>query len=73
VFPFAYVAHDQAADPGALLDAAVRVGADDVVREIVVSWGTWIYRVSYSALGTTAAPEAPANARSLLRERGLEK
>jgi hypothetical protein len=38
-----------------------------------VSWGTWIYRVSYSELGMTAAPEAPANARSLLRERGLEK
>ena len=72
VFPFGYVAHDQAADPGALLDAAVTVGADGVVREVVVSWGTWVYRVSYSELGTTAAPEAPANARSLLRERGLD-
>jgi hypothetical protein len=72
VLPFGYVAHDEAENPEALLGAAVTVGADGVVREIAVSWGTWIYRVAYSELGTTPAPKAPANARSILRERGLD-
>jgi hypothetical protein len=69
VFPFGYVAHDEAADPSAPLDAAVTVGADGVIREIAVSWGTsasaWTYTVTYSGLGTTAGPKAPANARPL--------
>jgi len=73
VFPFGYVAHDEAADPAAPLDAAVTVGADGVVREIAVSWGTsdsaWTYRVAYSGLGATPAPAAPENARDLLKER----
>jgi hypothetical protein len=34
VFPFGYVAHDEAANPAALLDTSVTVGADGVVREI---------------------------------------
>jgi hypothetical protein len=72
VLPFGYVAHDEAENPEALLDAAVTVGPEGVVREIAVAWGTWIYRVAYSELGTTPAPKAPANARSLLRERGLD-
>ena len=76
VLPFGYVAHDEAADPAARLDAAVTVGADGIVREIAVKWGTsasaWTYRVTYSKLGATPAPVAPANARSLLKERGLK-
>jgi hypothetical protein len=67
VFPFGYVAHDQAADPGSLLDTAVTVGSEGVVREIAVTWGTWTYTVSYSGLGSTPAPVAPANARPLDR------
>jgi hypothetical protein len=69
VFPFGFVAHDEAADPAAPLDTAVTVGADGVVRRIAVAWGTWSYTVSYRGLGQTAAPSAPANARSLLEER----
>ena len=69
VLPFGYVAHDEAADPAARLEAAVIVGADGIVREIAVKWGTtasaWTYRVTYSKLGATPAPVAPANARSL--------
>jgi hypothetical protein len=72
VLPFGYVAHDEAADPSALLAAAVTVGADGVVRKIAVSWGTWLYTVAYSELGSTSAIKAPANARSLLGERGLD-
>jgi hypothetical protein len=67
VLPFGYVAHDEAADPGNLLDTAVTVGADGVVRQIAVTWGTWTYTVTYSALGSTPAILAPANARPLVR------
>jgi hypothetical protein len=74
VFPFGYVAHDQAADPNALLDAAVTVGPDGVIREIAVRWGSdgsaWTYTVTYSRLGKTPAPVAPENARSLRELRG---
>ena len=67
VFPFGYVAHDEAADPASPLDVAVTVGADDQVRSIAVSWGAraaaWTYTVTYSDLGTTPAITAPANAR----------
>jgi hypothetical protein len=73
VFPFGYVAHDEAADPANLLDVEATVGADDIVRSIVVRWGAgtsaWVYSVSYAALGATAAPVAPENASSLLRDR----
>lgn len=68
VFPFGYVAHDEAANPSALLDSALTVGANGAVREIIVSWGTWRYTVTYSGLGATPALVAPANARPL-RER----
>lgn len=70
VLPFGYVAHDQAADPANPLDVAVTV-ADGVVRRLAVSWGTWTYTVDYRGLGSTPAPQAPKNARSLLKERGL--
>jgi hypothetical protein len=73
VFPFGYVAHDEAANPQAQLGLAVTVGVDGVVREIAVTWGTpsssWVYTVAYSELGTTAAPVAPPNARDLVKER----
>jgi hypothetical protein len=76
VLPFGYVAHDEAADPAAPLEVAVTVGADVVVREIAVSWGTgassWVYTVTYRSLGSTPAPAAPENARSLLEMRGLK-
>jgi hypothetical protein len=69
VFPFGYVAHDEAADPSALLAAAVTVEANGLVREVAVSWGTpdsaWTYTVGYTELGTTAPLTAPENARPL--------
>ena len=72
VLPFGYVAHDEAANPDAPLHAAITVGADGVVREIAVTWGisasAWTYTVTYSDLGETPAPVAPADARPL-RER----
>jgi hypothetical protein len=73
VFPFGYVAHDEAADPAAALNAAVTVGPEDIIREVAVTWGTkasaWTYTVAYSRLGQTPAPVAPANVRDLLGER----
>ena len=69
VLPFGYVAHDEAADPTAMLDAAVTVGADDIVRSIAVTWGTWAYTVSYGHLGATPALTAPEDARPLRRLR----
>jgi hypothetical protein len=74
VLPFGYVAHDEAADAASPLDTAVTVTADGVVRQLDVRWGPsaspWRYTVTYSGLGSTAAPVAPGNARSLLEERG---
>ena len=69
VLPFGYVAHDEAADPANALQANVTVGPEGVVREIAVTWGTWMYTVTYSKLGETAAPKEPANPRNLLQER----
>ena len=71
MLPFGYVAHDQAADPANPLQTAVTVGSDGIVREIAVNWGAWTYTVTYSRLGETAAPKAPANARDLLKERRI--
>lgn len=69
VFPFGYVAHDEAADPAAPLDVALTVGTGGAVREVAVNWGSgasaWTYTVTYTGLGATAAPAAPANARPL--------
>jgi hypothetical protein len=63
VLPFGYVAHDAAHDPASLLDTAVTVGPEGIVREIAVRWGTWTYTVTYSDLGTGAPIVAPANAK----------
>jgi hypothetical protein len=75
VLPFGYVAHDEAADPNAPLATTVTVGPDGIVREIAVTLGTsasaWTYTVTYTDLGTTPALVAPANPRSLLKERML--
>jgi hypothetical protein len=71
VFPFGYVAHDAAADPASLLDTAVTVGADGVIREFAVTWGTWTYTVTYSDLGSTPRIVAPANAKTLRELRHL--
>jgi hypothetical protein len=69
VLPFGYVAHDEAADPASPLDTAITVDANGIVHEIVMTWGsgssTWRYSVTYNDLGSTPAPAAPANARSL--------
>jgi hypothetical protein len=69
VLPFGYVAHDEAADPASPLDAAVTVGPEGVVRKLAVEWGSstsaWTYTVTYSGLGATAAPKAPAGAPSI--------
>jgi hypothetical protein len=65
VLPFGYVAHDAAADPASLLDTAVTVGSDGVIREIAVTWGTWTYSVTYSNLGSTPPIVAPTNAKPL--------
>jgi hypothetical protein len=70
VLPFGYVAHDEAADPAAPLGVRVVVSADGVIQNFTVSWGSWVYAVTYSELGSTAAPVAPANARPLLRDKG---
>lgn len=73
VLPFGHPAHGAAADQTAALDAAVTVGADGIVREIAVSWGSgpsaWTYTVSYRLLGETPPIVAPANALSLLELR----
>jgi hypothetical protein len=76
VFPFGYVAHDEAANPVAALDVSVTVGPDGIVREIAVTWGAtasaWTYDVTYSRLGSTPAPIPPANAPSILELRGIK-
>jgi hypothetical protein len=65
VLPFGYVAHDEASDPDSRLQTTVTTGADGVVREIAVRWATWSYTATYSQLGTTPAPVAPDDAKSL--------
>jgi hypothetical protein len=67
VLPFGYVAHGRAADPAALLDTAITVGADGVVREVAVTWPGWSYMVSYGDLGETASPVAPPDAKPFRR------
>jgi hypothetical protein len=71
VFPFGYVAHDEAADPTSPLETTVTVGADGVVREIAVTWRTWTYAVTYRDLGSTPPLVAPANAKTLRELRHL--
>jgi hypothetical protein len=69
VLPFGHVAHDEAANPAAPLQVAVTVGADGIIREVAVAWGTsasaWTYTVTYSHLAATSTPVAPEGARPL--------
>src|SRR6266536_489951 len=69
VFPFGFVAHDEAADSSSPLDTAVTGGADGVVRNITVTWGAgptaWACMVAYRDLGSTPSPTAPPDARPL--------
>jgi hypothetical protein len=71
VFPWGYVAHDEAADPDALLEAAITVGADGLISRLAVAWGTgdsmWTYTVTYRDLGATDPIVAPENARPFTR------
>lgn len=73
VLPFGYVAHGEAANPASPLDAAVTVDPDGVVRKLGVKWGSstsaWTYTVTYSGLGATPAPTAPAGAPSIMELR----
>jgi hypothetical protein len=62
VFPWGYVAHDEAANPDALLDAAITVDADGLISELLVTWGSWAYTVVYRDLGSTEPIVAPENA-----------
>jgi hypothetical protein len=65
LLPFGYVAYDQAANPASRLETQLTVGADGIIRQISVRWGTmgsaWTYTVAYSSLGHTPAPVAPPN------------
>jgi hypothetical protein len=71
VFPFGYVAHDEAADPAAPLDVAITVGADGLIDRLEVAWGgggsVWTYTVTYSDLGTTEPILAPEGAQPFPR------
>jgi hypothetical protein len=71
VFPFGYVAHDEAADPDAPIEVAITVGADGLIGQLRADWGgggsVWTYTVTYSELGTTAPIVAPENARPFPR------
>lgn len=66
VFPFGYVAHDEASDPANPVAVAFTVGSDELIREMVVNWGAgrsvWTYTVTYRDLGATPPIEAPENA-----------
>jgi hypothetical protein len=65
VLPYGYVAHDDAADPATPVDVSVTVHADGTIAEIHATWGgasSWSYRLSFSDLGSTPAPTAPATA-----------
>jgi hypothetical protein len=62
VLPFGNVAHDDAANPGALIDISISVTADGTIGEIHATWGggsSWSYRLTYSDLGSTAPLEKP--------------
>lgn len=73
VFPFGFVAHDEAADPSAPLTAEITVDGSGLISRLSLSWGkagsAWHYEVAYKALGSTPAPTAPENARDLRQQR----
>jgi hypothetical protein len=68
VLPYGYVAHDDASNPGAPVDMRITVRADETIDEIHATWddvSSWSYRLPFSDLGSTPAPTAPDNVRSL--------
>jgi hypothetical protein len=69
VLPFGYVANGAATDPEHPLGVSLTVGADGVIREIAVTWESWTYTATYTALGTTAAPAAPQDAKPIRKLR----
>jgi hypothetical protein len=74
VLPYGYVAHDDAADPDSPVEVRITVRADDTIGEIHASWGgdsSWSFRLRFSDLGSTPAPTAPDNVRSLCVDRGI--
>ena len=74
VLPYGYVAHDDAANPDTPVVVRITVGADGTIEELHATWGgasSWSYRLSFSDLGSTPAPIAPANPRRLCVERGI--
>lgn len=74
VLPYGYVAHDDASNPGAPVEVRITVGANGAIQEIRATWGgasSWSYRLGFSDLGSTPAPTAPDNVRSLCAERGV--
>ena len=70
VLPYGYVAHDDASDPATLIDISITVVADGTIGEIHATWGgdaSWSYRLTFSDLGSTPAPDKPNNVEPLLR------
>lgn len=64
VLPFGNVAHDDAANPNALIDISISVTPGGTIGEIHATWGgdsSWSYRLTYSDLGSTAPLEKPTN------------
>ena len=63
VLPFGFIAHGKAANPASLLNVALTVGSDGIIRRIAVDWGAgtsaWTYTVAYSNMGRTAPITAP--------------
>jgi hypothetical protein len=51
---------------GGLVDVAITVGPEGLIRELAIAWGggdpVWTYTVTYTDLGTTPAIEAPEHA-----------
>ena len=70
VLPYGYVAHDDANNPATLIEISISVVPDGSIGEIHATWGgeaTWSYRLTFSDLGSTPAPEKPENVQPLLR------
>ena len=70
LFPFGYVAHDEAADPDAPLDVALTVDANGLIERIAVARGVadasaWTYTVTYKDLAATAPIVAPNDTQPL--------
>lgn len=68
VLPYGYVAHGNASDPSAPIAMSITVGANGAVQTIVATWGgsaTWVYKLTFTDLGSASTLTAPANAKPL--------